>query len=132
LLQCRHAVGIKVERFPARAHPVRETGKLGVIRPPLGVVNPPRRLNEPAGRQHAVTGDFNSDGKSDNLWRNSNGDASIWFMNGTSVSSVSDLGLVPTSWVVQRGRGRPGFRRQVRYARAGPSRRALRRRIAGS
>ena len=30
----------------------------------------------------AVTGDFNGDGKSDILWRNTNGDTSIWFMNG--------------------------------------------------
>jgi Glucose / Sorbosone dehydrogenase/FG-GAP-like repeat len=49
----------------------------------------------------AVTGDFNGDGMSDILWRNTNGDASIWFMNGTVVSSVSDLGVVPPSWVVQ-------------------------------
>jgi hypothetical protein len=33
--------------------------------------------------------------------RNENGDTSIWFMNGASVSSVSDLGLVPSSWMVQ-------------------------------
>jgi hypothetical protein len=49
----------------------------------------------------ALTGDFNGDGMTDILWRNGNGDASIWFMNGTSVSSVSDLGLVPTSWFIQ-------------------------------
>jgi hypothetical protein len=33
-----------------------------------------------------VTGDFNSDGKSDILWRNTNGDTSIWFINGALVS----------------------------------------------
>jgi hypothetical protein len=49
----------------------------------------------------AVTGDFNGDGMSDILWRNTNGDTSIWFMNGTLVSSVSGLGVVPNSWVVQ-------------------------------
>jgi Phosphoesterase family/FG-GAP-like repeat len=53
----------------------------------------------------SVTGDFNADGKSDILWRNTNGDTSIWFMtpNGTQmqVLSVSDLGAVPPSWVVQ-------------------------------
>jgi hypothetical protein len=49
----------------------------------------------------ALTGDFNGDGRTDILWRNSNGDASVWFMNGTVVSSVSDLGLMPTSWVIQ-------------------------------
>jgi hypothetical protein len=47
----------------------------------------------------ALTGDFNNDGMSDILWRNSNGDASIWFMNGTSVSSVGSLGIISTGWV---------------------------------
>jgi phospholipase/lecithinase/hemolysin len=53
----------------------------------------------------ALTGDFNGDGKSDILWRNSNGDTSIWFMtvSGTHMQmlSASDLGGVPTSWLVQ-------------------------------
>jgi hypothetical protein len=49
----------------------------------------------------AVTGDFNGDGKSDILWRNTNGDTSIWFMNGTLVSSASDIGVVPTSFTIQ-------------------------------
>ena len=49
----------------------------------------------------AVTGDFNADGMSDILWRNTNGDTSIWIMNGTLVSSASDLGVVPPSWVIQ-------------------------------
>jgi Tol biopolymer transport system component len=53
----------------------------------------------------AVTGDFNGDGKRDILWSNTNGDTSIWYMtsNGTQVQtlSVSDMGNVPNSWVVQ-------------------------------
>jgi VCBS repeat protein len=53
----------------------------------------------------AGTGDFNGDGRSDILWHNSNGDTSIWFMtvSGTAmqVLSASDLGGVPTSWLVQ-------------------------------
>jgi hypothetical protein len=53
----------------------------------------------------AVTGDFNGDGMSDILWSNTNGDTSIWYMtaNGTQmqVLSVSDMGKVPPSWVVQ-------------------------------
>jgi hypothetical protein len=49
----------------------------------------------------ALTGDFNGDGKSDILWRNSNGDTSIWYMNGTAVSSTSGVGVVPGSWIVQ-------------------------------
>jgi hypothetical protein len=47
----------------------------------------------------ALTGDFNGDGMSDILWRNSNGDASIWFMNGASVSSIGNLGNIPAGWV---------------------------------
>jgi hypothetical protein len=42
---------------------------------------------------------------SDILWRNTNGDTSIWLMSGTAtqvqVLSVTDLGGVPPSWVVQ-------------------------------
>ena len=34
------------------------------------------------------TGDFNGDGKTDILWRNTNGDVAIWQMNGTQVSQV--------------------------------------------
>jgi hypothetical protein len=49
----------------------------------------------------AFTGDFNGDGRSDILWRNSNGDTSIWLMNGTSVSSTSGIGIVPASWIAQ-------------------------------
>jgi FG-GAP-like repeat/Transposase, Mutator family len=50
------------------------------------------------------TGDFNGDGVSDILWHNSNGDTSIWLMNGNgiqvSVLSATDLGFVPQSWSV--------------------------------
>jgi hypothetical protein len=55
----------------------------------------------PTGWNVAVTGDFNGDRKSDILWSNNNGDTSIWFMNGTTVSSLSDIGVVPPSWAVQ-------------------------------
>jgi VCBS repeat protein len=50
------------------------------------------------------TGDFNRDGYTDILWRNANGDTSIWLMtwNGgqVQVMSTNDLGGVPTSWTV--------------------------------
>jgi FG-GAP repeat len=50
----------------------------------------------------ASTGDFNGDGMSDILWRNSNGDLGIWLMNGTqTLSPPVDLGNVPNSWTVQ-------------------------------
>jgi hypothetical protein len=50
------------------------------------------------------TGDFNGDGYGDILWRNTNGDTSVWLMTGTStqvqVLSATDFGVVPTSWSV--------------------------------
>jgi hypothetical protein len=49
----------------------------------------------------AVTGDFNGDGKSDLLWRNTSGDTAVWFMNGTAVASTTSLGNVPIAWTVQ-------------------------------
>jgi hypothetical protein len=55
----------------------------------------------PTGWSIAETGDFNGDGYTDILWRNTNGDTAIWFMNRAGVSSISDLGLVPNAWVIQ-------------------------------
>jgi len=49
-------------------------------------------------------GDFNGDGKADILWRNStSGDVYIWQMNGTSIASQGDLGIISPSsgWVIQ-------------------------------
>jgi len=48
------------------------------------------------------TGDFNNDGKSDILWRNtSTGDNAIWFMNGGTVSSSSAITSIPDqSWKI--------------------------------
>ena len=36
------------------------------------------------------TGDFNGDGKSDILWRNTNGEMAIWLMNGAQVLAHPD------------------------------------------
>jgi poly(3-hydroxybutyrate) depolymerase len=44
--------------------------------------------------------DFNADGKADLLWSNSNGDTSIWLMNGTQVAAATDLGLVGNGWSI--------------------------------
>ncbi len=45
------------------------------------------------------TGDFNGDGHSDILWQNTNGQASIWEMNGTSqVAGGSALDRFPYGW----------------------------------
>jgi probable HAF family extracellular repeat protein len=46
------------------------------------------------------THDFNGDGKSDILWRNTNGDVAIWLMNGLQALSAADIGNVPTSWSI--------------------------------
>ncbi len=48
-----------------------------------------------------LTGDYNFDGKSDILWRNSSSDVAIWFMNGAQVASIASLGNTPTTWTVQ-------------------------------
>jgi hypothetical protein len=46
------------------------------------------------------TGDFDGDGKTDILWRDTAGDLAIWFMNGTAISSAGSLGNVPQAWSV--------------------------------
>jgi hypothetical protein len=43
----------------------------------------------------AGIGDFDGNGMSDTLWRDTSGDAAIWFINGTQVSTS-----VPTNWTV--------------------------------
>ena len=47
------------------------------------------------------TGDYNGDGMSDLLWRDTSGNTAIWFMNGTAVASTADVGNIPASWTVQ-------------------------------
>jgi len=52
----------------------------------------------------AETGDFNADGFSDILWRDSNSGAdAIWFIgaNGLTVSQGAGIGTVATNWVIQ-------------------------------
>jgi hypothetical protein len=47
-------------------------------------------------------GDFNGDGKTDILWRDTSGNVAIWEMNGTSllIGSSSFVGNVPASWSI--------------------------------
>jgi FG-GAP-like repeat len=54
----------------------------------------------PQTQVSAATHDFNGDGKSDILWRNTNSDLAIWLMNGTVISSGVDTGGVPLAWTV--------------------------------
>ena len=44
-------------------------------------------------------GDFNGDGKSDVLWRHSNGTTAIWLMNGASALGQG-LGIVASTWSI--------------------------------
>jgi hypothetical protein len=44
---------------------------------------------------------MNGDGKAAIVWRHANGGTSLWLMNGGTVTSVHDLGTVPT-WTIQQ------------------------------
>jgi FG-GAP repeat len=63
--------------------------------------SPQQKTTIPAACAVAATGDFDGDGKSDLLWRDSGGNTSVWFMNGTQVASAAAVGNIPTTWTVQ-------------------------------
>jgi Ca2+-binding RTX toxin-like protein len=44
--------------------------------------------------------DTSGDGKSDLMWRNSDGSTSLWLMNGTSVQTYGSFGQIPTAWQI--------------------------------
>ena len=48
----------------------------------------------------APVGDFNGDGRDDILWRNTSGDAGIWFMNGASATGAG-IGNIAPSWTIE-------------------------------
>ena len=48
-----------------------------------------------------ATGDFNGDGKSDILWRDTSGNIVAWLMNGSAASSGAGLGQISTVWTIQ-------------------------------
>jgi hypothetical protein len=53
--------------------------------------------------QISAVKDFNGDGKSDILWRNSSGVMAEWNMNGTTLASgglVNGGAVVPHDWIV--------------------------------
>ena len=45
----------------------------------------------------AATHDFDGDGKSDILWRDTSGDVAVWLMNGATVSQSAGLVTVPST-----------------------------------
>jgi hypothetical protein len=48
----------------------------------------------------APTHDFNGDGKSDIVWRDTSGNTAVWLMNAGQVLSSGTLGAVATSWSI--------------------------------
>jgi subtilisin family serine protease len=54
----------------------------------------------PLSWQIVATGDFNADGHSDILWRDTSGATAIWQMNGGQVAQTVGLGTVPTNWSI--------------------------------
>jgi hypothetical protein len=56
----------------------------------------------PSNWSVAATGDFDGDGKTDILWRDTtSGTVAIWFMNGLQVASSAVVATVTTDWTVQ-------------------------------
>jgi uncharacterized repeat protein (TIGR01451 family) len=44
------------------------------------------------------THDFNADGESDLVWRDTGGNVAVWLMNGAAASTSAAIGNVPTTW----------------------------------
>ncbi len=50
---------------------------------------------------HLPSADFNGDGRTDILWRNTlSGDAGVWLMDGTAVTGYFPIGTVSTAWQI--------------------------------
>jgi hypothetical protein len=54
----------------------------------------------PANWTIAGLGDFDGNGSTDVLWRDSSGNVGIWLMNGTSIMSSGVVGRMPLSWTI--------------------------------
>jgi hypothetical protein len=48
----------------------------------------------------AGIGDFDGNGSTDLLWRDTAGDVAIWLMNGTKLMSATTIGTVPNTWTI--------------------------------
>ncbi len=65
----------------------------------IGAVNTAWQI---AGTSSLVqsTGDFNADGKTDMLWRKSDGTVAMWLMNGTTPTTRTVIGTIGTAWQI--------------------------------
>jgi probable HAF family extracellular repeat protein len=81
--------------------PTTTTTYTGTFSGPGGNVNCSTTITVTPGNPAltAATHDFNGDGKSDILWRGSDGTVGMWLMNGTQYSA-SSFGVLPTSWTI--------------------------------
>jgi len=92
-------------QITATVPPKATTGLIQVIAPAGIAISPSTFTVNPVavrtlGWQQAGTGDFNSDGKPDLLWRNyTTGVNRVWFMNGISFLGQADfLSVTDTTW----------------------------------
>ena len=67
----------------------------------IGIMSTAVLGNLPVNWSIAETGDYNGDGKTDIFWIDNMGNVGTWFMNGTTISSVTIYGNVGTAWSVQ-------------------------------
>jgi len=56
----------------------------------------------PVGNGSKDFGDFNGDGKTDILWRDTSGNVALWLMNGATIASNIFVANVPTAWTPVR------------------------------
>jgi hypothetical protein len=54
----------------------------------------------PANWKIAGIGDFDGNGSTDILWRDTSGNLGVWLLNGTQIMSTAVIGNVPSSWSV--------------------------------
>jgi M6 family metalloprotease-like protein len=58
------------------------------------------QLGSPPASTPKATRDFNGDGKSDLLWRDTSGSLALWLMNGGAVAGNLAIGAVPITWTI--------------------------------
>jgi hypothetical protein len=77
-------------------------------------------------RKYPRSDSYNGDGMGDLLWRDTDGNTAMWFMNGAAVSSTAVIGNIPTTWTVQSTNAQPGQERGLRgFATHPPAARSL-------